>query len=100
MFKSNLCYSLHVKCILCVCYMIPAYTVIKIRNRILYNCNNITSAWYACTEPREIELHHTAKLIVEPVRGFRNGYSAAEPVLPIVNQPPANVLSSPHYHLL
>ena len=48
-----------------------------------------------------IELHYTARLTVQPVRGFENGghhFSAAESSLPAVSEPPASVPSSPHYH--
>ena len=47
-----------------------------------------------------IELHYTAQLTVQSVRGFEIGdhhFPAAESALPAVSKPPADV-PSPHYH--
>ena len=49
----------------------------------------------------KIELHYTAQLTIQSVRGFENGghhFPAAESALPAVIEPPAIVPSSPHYH--
>ena len=47
-----------------------------------------------------IELHYAAQLTVQSVRGFENGghyFPAAESALPAVDEPPADVPSSPLY---
>ena len=48
-----------------------------------------------------IELHYTAQLAIQPVRGFENGgyhFPAIESWLSAISEPPAYVPSSPHYH--
>ena len=48
-----------------------------------------------------IELHYATELTIQPIRGFENGghhFPAVESPLTAVDEPPANVPSSPHYH--